>query len=178
MGPPGAGKSLQGQILAARYNLYWLSMGYVLRQMATPAEQAILAGGSMLPDEETLRKLEERLDQVNDLSKVILDGYPRDCQQAHDIVAYMRRRRQPIELVVVLDVGRGEILRRLTLRGRSDDNPDAIEKRLLTYAESSDAILNYFADRQIRVARIPASRSVGAVHDEIATLLARYSIQF
>ncbi len=176
MGPPGAGKSLQGQILAARYGWTWLSMGQVLRDTADPASQSILASGSMLPDEQTFATLQHYLTNFGDLDHVILDGYPRDITQAHDIVRYSNGHHQPIDLVVVLDVGRAEIVRRLTLRGRSDDKPDAIEKRIMTYADNSEPILNYFAERGIRVARVPASRTVGAVHDEIAELIERVGL--
>lgn len=176
VGPPGAGKSLQGQILAARYGYDWISVGKVLRATMTGDEQKLLKSGEMLPDNITNQVVARHLDKYDSLKGVILDGYPRDIDQARALVDYMHSRQQKIDLVLVLDVGRAEILRRLTRRGRSDDTPAAIERRLQIFGQNSQPILDYFAYVGVRVARMPSAMSVGAVHDSIAALLERSGI--
>ena len=113
-GPAGAGKSLQGQILAARHGWQWISVGAVLREQTDLAIKETLAHGDLLPGEVTNRLVAERLDREADLSGVILDGYPRSLDQAEALVDYLKHRGNgAIDVVIVLDVGREEILRRL-----------------------------------------------------------------
>lgn len=173
-GPAGSGKSLQGQILAARHSWTWISVGKVLRQRAESDQetQARLNRGELLPVEETNRIVAERLDEESDLSHIILDGYPRSMEQATALVDYLQRRGNgAIDIVIVLDVGRDEIMRRLRLRGRADDTEAAIAKRLDIFADKGEAILDYLIDNNIRVERLIGSRTVGQVHDQIEELV-------
>lgn len=173
-GPAGAGKSLQGQILAARHNWQWISAGAVLREQSDPAIKETLAHGALLPGEVTNKLVAERLNREGDLSTVILDGYPRSLDQAEALVDYLDKRGNgAIDLVIVLDVGREEILRRLAKRGRSDDTPDAIAKRLDIFAEKGQEILDYLTDRDVWVERIAGNRTVGQVHDQIEEVVER-----
>ena len=106
-GPAGAGKSLQGQILAARHGWQWLSVGAILREQTDSEIKATLAHGDLLPGEITNRLVAERLDKEADLAGIILDGYPRSLDQAEALVDYLAKRGNgAIDVVVVLDVGR------------------------------------------------------------------------
>ena len=173
-GPAGAGKSLQGQILAARHNWQWISVGAVLREQSDPAIKEALAHGDLLPGEVTNKLVAERLNRESDLSTVILDGYPRSLDQAEALVDYLGKRGNgAIDLVIVLDVGREEILRRLAKRGRSDDTPDAIAKRLDIFAEKGQEILDYLTDQDVWVERVAGNRTVGQVHDQIEEVVER-----
>lgn len=172
-GPAGSGKSLQGQILAARHGWLWLSVGAVLRQRRDDARvQAALQHGDLLPSKLTNQLVAERLDKEGDLSQVVLDGYPRSMDQAEALVDYLQHRGNGrIDVVIVLDVGREEIMRRLAKRGRADDTPEAIARRLDIFAHQGQPILDYFTEQGIRIERITASRTVGQVHDQIEELL-------
>lgn len=173
-GPAGSGKSLQGQILAARHGWTWISVGKVLRERAEsdPETQARLNRGELLPIAETNRIVAERLDEERDLRHVILDGYPRSMEQATALMEYLAERGNgQIDVVIVLDVGRHEIMRRLKARGRADDTEAAIAKRLDIFAEKGEKILDYLADQGVRIERIAGSRSVGQVHDQIEEIV-------
>lgn len=174
-GPAGSGKSLQGQILAARYNWDWISVGRLLRQISDTSIEKTLEHGDLLPAEVTDAVVAERLDRESDLSRVILDGFPRSIEQAQSLIEYFKRRFGdgviPIETVVVLDIGKDEILKRLAERGRSDDNEEAIGRRLDIFYESGQTILDYFRDNGVRIDHIAANRSVGQIHDDIDRLL-------
>lgn len=173
-GPAGAGKSLQGQILAARHGWQWLSVGAILREQTDPEIKATWAHGDLLPGEITNRLVAERLDKEADLAGIILDGYPRSLDQAEALVDYLAKRGNgAIDVVVVLDVGREEILRRLAKRGRADDTPEAIERRLDIFAEKGQEILDYLTDQGIWVERVAGNRTVGQVHDQIEEIIER-----
>ena len=173
-GPAGSGKSLQGQILAARHGWDWISAGAVLRQQADPEIQATLARGELLPSHITNKLIADRLDGESDLRRIILDGYPRSLDQAQALIDYLKKRGNGgIEAVIVLDVGREEILRRLKLRGRSDDTEEAIVRRLDIFAEQGQTILDYFKDCNVRIERVAGSRTVGQVHDQIESIISQ-----
>ena len=171
-GPAGSGKSLQGQILAARHGWQWISVGAVLREQTDPEIMATLAKGELLPGRITNRLVAERLDREPDLSTIILDGYPRSLDQAEALIDYLTKRDNGgIEVVIVLDVGREEIMRRLALRSRSDDTADAIERRLNIFAEQGQEILDYLDEQGVLIERVAGNRSVGQVHDQIEEII-------
>lgn len=173
-GPAGSGKSLQGQILAARHGWDWISVGAVLREQTDPDIQATLARGDLLPGYITNSLVAKRLDREADLATVILDGYPRSLDQAEALIDYLTQRGNGgIEMVIVLDVGRQEILRRLARRGRADDTEEAIVRRLDIFAEQGQTILDYLAEQGVRIERIAGNRSVGQVHDQIEEIVTR-----
>ena len=71
----------------------------------------------------------------------------------------------------MLEVPRSEIDNRLKLRGRADDTPDAIEQRLSIYRQEVYPILNYFAEKGLKIAHIDGTGSVGQVHDRVVSEL-------
>ena len=88
MGAPGAGKGTQARLLQERRGLPQISTGDMFRAMKqaeTPlAEQlrAILASGALVPDELTIRIVEERTSQADCRDGYVLDGFPRTTAQA------------------------------------------------------------------------------------------------
>lgn len=174
-GPAGSGKSLQGQILAARYGYTWISVGRLLRAQAgtDPAIQDTLQRGELLPAAVTNRIVNRRLDELDDLSRVILDGYPRSLDQAESLTAYANQRlgNNGIETIIVLDLGRDEVLKRLLARHRSDDTAEAISRRLDIFVTQGQEILDYYDQLGVRIDHVPANRTVGQVHDSIASLI-------
>lgn len=171
-GPAGSGKSLQGRILAIRHDWKWMSVGAILREVADPQAQKIMAKGELLPAEVTNRLVRERLNREQDLRGIILDGYPRSIDQAEALVEYLRGRGGVgIEVVIVLDIGRDEILKRLAERGRSDDNDEAIIRRLDIFAEQGQIVLDYLTDSGARIEHVMANRTVGQVHDQIEEII-------
>ncbi len=88
MGAPGAGKGTQARLLQERRGLPQISTGDMFRAMKqaeTPlAEQlrGILASGALVPDELTMRLVEERTSQADCRDGYVLDGFPRTTVQA------------------------------------------------------------------------------------------------
>ena len=173
-GPAGSGKSLQGQILAARHGWNWISVGALLREQADPIIQQTLSRGELLPSHITNQLVNARLDRESDLRTVILDGYPRSLDQAESLLDYLQKRGNgDIDIILVLDVGRDEILRRLLKRGRSDDTEEAIIRRLDIFADEGQPILDFFKENGVRIERVMGNRTVGQVHDQIEEIIDR-----
>lgn len=166
-GPAGAGKSMQGQILAARHGWRWLSTGQLLRDSQDKELHRQMEGGNLVSDEVVNKIVVEALTGAKELPGVILDGYPRNVDQAKSLLDAKEQYGQTIELAVVIDVPREDIIKRLMLRGRADDTTDAIEKRLDIYKNEIDPILKYLDEHGVPVAHVAGHGTVGQVHDRI-----------
>ena len=83
-GPPGAGKSMQGQMLAARQGWKWLSTGEMLRRSNDPAVINILRSGELASNELIYQVFEQAVQDARDkkYSNIIVDGFPRTKEQA------------------------------------------------------------------------------------------------
>ena len=155
-GPAGAGKSVQGQILAARHGWRWLSAGQLLRDTHDGELIHRMQSGELVP-----------VEIINGLMGEALDGYPRQLEQAKWLIESQSHHGQDVKLVIVLEVPRDEILERLRVRGRVDDTPEAIDKRLSIYRGEIYPILDYLNDNNIPIIHMSGVGTVGQVHDEI-----------
>ncbi len=120
LGPPGAGKGTQAEIIAKRFHLTKLSTGDILRdavRQGTPLgrqAQQYMEKGELVPDDVMLGLVEETLDTVKE--GFILDGFPRTLQQAKGLEKILKDRQITIHHVILLQVPDEEIIRRLSAR--------------------------------------------------------------
>ncbi len=166
-GPAGAGKSVQGQILAARHGWRWLSAGQLLRDTHDAELIKQMQSGELVPEEKINQIMKQALDNAKDINSVILDGYPRELSQAKWLVDNRTHHGRDIKLVVVLEVPRDEILERLRVRGRADDTPESIDKRLNIYRKEIYPILDFLNDQNVPIIHMSGVGTVGQVHDQI-----------
>lgn len=166
-GPAGAGKSVQGQILAARQGWRWLSAGQILRDTHDPEIIKTMHEGKLIPHELITRIMGDAITKAGDIDQLILDGFPRELPQAEWLVNSKTTHGRDIGLVVVLEVPRDELLKRLAIRGRVDDTPEAIDQRLAIYRQEMYPILGLFSDQHIPVVHIDGVGTVGEIHDRV-----------
>lgn len=98
-----------------------------------------VASGLLAPDAWTRAALAWRLERRPELraSRWLLDGYPRRPSAAAALLDDLARLDVPVWRVLVLELGDAEAQRRLLARGRPDDTPDAIRRRLAYYREET-----------------------------------------
>lgn len=166
-GPAGAGKSVQGQMLAARHGWRWLSAGQLLRDTHDIELIKIMQTGGLVEPERMNALMNEALHRAKNIHKVIIDGFPRRLVQAEWLVDSQKEHERAIDLVIVLEVPRSELLKRLEVRGRADDTPEAIDERLRIYRTEMYPILSYFTEQGINIVHIDGTGTVGQVHDKI-----------
>ncbi len=166
-GPAGAGKSVQGQILAARHGWRWLSAGQLLRDSRDPKVLNGMLSGDLVDSDHVNSAMGVAISRAESIDQIILDGYPRTLDQAKWLVEQQPHFDQKIQLVVVLEIPHEETLRRLQIRGRVDDNKEAIEERLSIYNREIPKILSYISDNEIPIVKIEGTGTVGQVHDKI-----------
>jgi len=166
-GPAGAGKSVQGQMLAARNGWRWLSAGQLLRDTHDIDLIKEMQTGKLVPTEKVNELMNDALKRAQNVSNVILDGYPRQLSQAKWLIDSRENHQHDIQLVVVLEVPRSELLKRLEVRGRVDDTPEAVDERLKIYRTEMYPILSYLTEMNVRITHIDGTGTVGQVHDKI-----------
>ena len=166
-GPAGAGKSVQGQMLAARNGWRWLSAGQLLRDTHDIELIREMQTGQLIDSERVNKLMSDALERAKNIDRVVLDGYPRELSQAKHIIETQPHHERDIQLVVVLEVPRSELVKRLEVRGRVDDTPDAIDERLRIYRTEIYPILTYLTEKGVRIAHVDGTGKVGQVHDKI-----------
>ncbi len=168
-GPTGAGKSMQGQMLAVRMGWKWLSTGQMLRDSNDPQMHELLKTGELMDDETIYRVFVEAVEHAkqNNFSKIIVDGFPRTKEQAEWLADYMEQAGEEIEQVVVLEVPEGEIMKRLEKRGRMEDSPETIARRMTIYRQKMYPVLGSFAEDDIKIIHLDGTGSAGEVHDRL-----------
>ncbi|HEU4830745.1 MAG TPA: nucleoside monophosphate kinase [Candidatus Saccharimonadales bacterium] len=166
-GPAGAGKSVQGQMLAARQGWRWLSAGQLLRDTRDEELLDTMRQGKLVPHDKINEIMGDALARAVNIEGVILDGFPRELDQAHWLIENKPTHNRSVDLVVVLEVPKAEIVKRLEVRGRVDDNLETIEERLRIYRQEMYPILNYLTEQGVTISHIDGTGTVGQVHDRI-----------
>ncbi len=166
-GPAGAGKSVQGQMLAARNGWRWLSAGQLLRDTHDIELIKQMQTGKLVDPAKTSELMGKAIKRSADIDRVILDGFPREFSQAEWLVNSKSHHGRDIKLVIVLEVPKSELLKRLEVRGRADDTPEAIDERLKIYRTEIYPILTYLTEQNVNIVHIDGVGRVGQVHDRI-----------
>jgi len=121
IGPPGSGKGTQAQMLEDRFGLTQISTGDLLRQAVrdgTPGgkkAKACMDAGKLVPDEIVMPLLEKKLTATG-TDGWILDGFPRNTEQAVELQRILGKAGRSIDRVVVLEVDDEIIVSRITGR--------------------------------------------------------------
>lgn len=168
-GPTGAGKSMQGQMLAVRQGWKWLSTGEMLRQSTDPTLIETLKSGELVSDELTYQVFEQAVQDAREkeYQNIIIDGFPRTKEQAAWLDEYMEEMGEKIDIVVVLEVPEAEIMARLEKRHRMEDTPETIAKRMAIYRQKMYPVLGIFAEAGVKIVHLDGTGTAGEVHDRI-----------
>lgn len=176
LGPPGAGKGTQAQILADVCQVPNIGTGEILRkavaqqtELGQKAEH-YMSQGELVPDSLILDLIRERLDEKDALSGWILDGFPRNVPQAEFLDHLLMEIHQPCDFVVNLDVPDEVILSRLTKRGRQDDQEAVIQHRLSVYRSQTQPLIDFYRSRQ-KLVSVNGNKPMETVTEELRQLV-------
>lgn len=166
-GVAGAGKSMQGKILADEHGYAWISTGEILRVLVTGKRRQEMLQGKLLSDEEMVTILDKIFELIDPTQEFILDGFPRTIPQADWLLEQVHNGRFSLTAVINLSASEDVVRERLMARGRLDDNDEAIAERFREYRAVTLPILNHFREEGIAVHDINAAQEPRDVHDEI-----------
>jgi adenylate kinase len=106
IGPPGSGKSTQGQLLSKEYNIPFIGVGDLVRDMIHSDEneyESKVNSGNLLPDDVVFDIVKTELDQYDLQSGVLIEGYPRTIGQAELLDAYLQQKNVALRHVLYLN---------------------------------------------------------------------------
>lgn len=182
LGPPGAGKGTQAQILVEKHGIPQLSTGDMLRA-AVKAEtevglraKAVMDAGELVSDDIVNAIVAERIDQSDCANGFILDGYPRTLAQADAVEAMLAERGLALDAAIELVVDDKALVGRIAKRAREaeaaglpvrkDDNPDVFEERLREYYKKTAPLTGYYHAKG-KLRRVDGMADISAVTAEI-----------
>lgn len=166
-GPPGSGKSVQGELLVKRNNWHWLSTGQLFRDSNNPEVLARLAAGELIDDSLTNQVVKEALEEAESDKRVVLDGYPRNRDQAKWLDEHLPEHGREIQAIIEFQVSKDELIRRLSGRGRDEDKLEVIEKRLKIYHKNTQPVLDFYREQGIPLKAVNGEGKVDVIHERI-----------
>jgi adenylate kinase len=180
MGPPGAGKGTQAEIVAERFGIPAISTGDIFRaNVAENTELGIEAkrymdAGEYVPDAVTNLMVRNRIDEEDAAKGFLLDGYPRTLDQVEELDGMIRHTGHRLDAVVVLTVDPGELVARLTARaekeGRADDTEEVIRRRQEVYTEQTEPLIDVYRTRGL-LREVDGLGEVDEVTERIMSIL-------
>jgi adenylate kinase len=182
LGPPGAGKGTQAQVLVEKYGIVQLSTGDMLRAAVASGSElgqrakAIMDAGQLMPDELMIKMISARADQPDCKKGFILDGFPRTVPQAEALDNLLAQKGLKLDAVIEVKVADEVLVDRITARisqsanVRSDDNVETLQKRLKVYHEQTAPILPYYAGKGT-LKTVDGMQPIDEVTRQIAAIL-------
>lgn len=149
LGRQGSGKGTQAGMLAQHFGVNHLSTGKIFRDSAAagvPAgrdAKAFMDRGELVPDDIVVAIIAERFANPREIERgFILDGFPRTSTQAIELGHILSR--DPIDLVIDLNVPEEVVVRRLLERQREDDTEEGIQRRLELYERETAPLIDFY----------------------------------
>ncbi|SDL64358.1 Adenylate kinase [Geodermatophilus siccatus] len=176
LGPPGAGKGTQAQIIADRLGVPAISTGDIFRANVSGKTElglqakSYMDAGDLVPDEITVAMVKDRLAEPDAKGGFLLDGFPRTIAQAEQLRDSLRELGNNLDCVLEMVVEEDELVRRLSGRRvlvdgewvqRDDDKPETVRHRLQVYREQTAPLSGWY-DTEGLLTRIDA---IGAVEE-------------
>ncbi|KAI9149151.1 adenylate kinase [Paramyrothecium foliicola] len=189
IGPPGAGKGTQAPKIKERFSCCHLATGDMLRSQVakkTPLgreAKKIMDQGGLVSDDIMIGMIKEELNTNKECQGgFILDGFPRTVPQAEGLDAMLKERKQSLQHAIELQID--DSLLHLQppkdymkddvtgepLVQRSDDNADALKKRLVTYHKQTAPVVDYYRSTGIWKG-IDASQEPGQVWKHVLQIV-------
>ncbi len=176
LGPPGAGKGTQAQIIAGRLGVPAISTGDIFRANVSGRTElglqakSYMDAGDLVPDEITVAMVKDRLAETDAKGGFLLDGFPRTIAQAEQLRDSLRELGNTLDCVLEMVVEEDELVRRLSGRRvlvdgewiqRDDDKPETVRHRLQVYREQTAPLSGWYETEGL-LTRIDA---IGAVEE-------------
>lgn len=184
-GPEGSGKGTQAKLLAEKLQCPTLTSGDLVRDAAANDKGIIgavvrqaLEEGKYVADSEMMVLWKWRLKEEDAKGDWIMDGFPRNVDQAMFLDDKVDKYGYKIEMVIYLKLSEEDSIKRLLKRGRPlhtgstelHDSLERITSRLKLYNESEQAVLDFYRKKGVLV-EIDANQPIEKVHEDIMAII-------
>jgi len=202
LGAPGAGKGTQAKELAQALDLVHISTGDLFRENLKnqtklgQLAQTYMNKGELVPDDVTVRMVEERFSRPDCAKGAVLDGFPRTPAQAKALEGLLEELGGGVKVVPYIKVPDAVLVERLSgrwmsssgrvyhalynppkvkwiddldgseLYQREDDKPETVRHRIEVYKEQTEPLINYYQDKGLLV-EIDGTQSIDNVTEDI-----------
>lgn len=213
VGPPGAGKGTQADRLTSDFDLPYYATGDILRQavkdetgLGTEAK-SYMDKGDLVPDELICKVIMDRIDTPEAEDGFLLDGFPRNVEQADILENALERRGRKLSSVLLIDAPDDEVIKRISGRRvcvknghvyhvdfdppkhedvcdqdgsrliQRDDDKPETIKNRLEVYHAQTKPLIQYYDGRSLLRRFDGTRSPSEVHDHIRASLATLKLE-
>jgi adenylate kinase len=174
LGPPGAGKGTQAELLSESVGIPHISTGDLFRaniSQGTPIgleAKKYLDAGNLVPSQITVDMVRARVAEPDAAKGFILDGFPRSTEQADALTEILSALDTELDAVLSFSVDEDVVVKRMLARGRADDTEEVIRNRMHVYEKETSPLRDYYADA---VKSIDAMGDVNEVHQRVLRAL-------
>jgi adenylate kinase len=202
LGPPGAGKGTQAKKLAQALGLVHVSTGDLFREnLKNETElgklaQTFMNAGELVPDDVTVRMVEDRFSRPECAKGAVLDGFPRTPAQAQALDELLKKFDSQVKVVPYIKVPDDVLVERLSgrwmsqsgrvyhekynppkvkwaddldgtpLYQREDDKPETVRHRIEVYNDQTAPLINYYQEKGI-LAEIDGTQVIESVFADL-----------
>ena len=156
LGAPGSGKGTQSIILNKKFGFLQLSTGEMIRQNIEDKTklgfmvQKIVNSGEFVNDDIILSMVSNRILMEDCKNGFVLDGFPRNVNQAKNFNKILKEKNKKINFVIELKVNKKSLFERIKNRAieaneaREDDKDEVLENRIKIYEEQTEPLVPYY----------------------------------
>lgn len=202
LGPPGAGKGTQAKKLAQSLGLVHVSTGDLFREnLKNETElgklaQTYMNAGELVPDDVTVRMVEDRFSRPDCANGAVLDGFPRTPAQAQALNELLKKFDSHVKVVPYIKVPDDVLVERLSgrwmsqsgrvyhekynppkvkwvddidgtpLYQREDDKPETVRHRIDVYNDQTAPLITYYQEKGL-LAEIDGTQAIEDVFEDL-----------
>jgi adenylate kinase len=213
LGPPGAGKGTQAERLVSDFDLPYYATGDILRAAVKDETELgkeakdFMDRGELVPDDLICKVIMERIDQSEAEDGFLLDGFPRNIEQADILGNALEKRGRKLTAVLLIDASDDEVIKRISGRRvcvknghvyhvdfdppkhedvcdqdgsrliQRDDDKPETIKKRLEVYHAQTKPLIDYYEQRGNLRRFDGSRTPSEVHDHIRATLATLRLE-
>lgn len=189
LGPPGAGKGTQAELLVKTHGLAQLSTGDMLRQAKASGSElgkrvaAVMERGELVTDDIVIGLIKEKLTNT-DANGFIFDGFPRTEAQADALGELLKDTGLKLDVAIELQVDDKILVERILHRAeqaraagqpvRADDNAETLAQRLEAYHAQTAPLIEYYEGKGA-LKRVDAMGDINDIANKLNAIVSEAS---